>query len=200
MIGLEKRLFDQDPYQQFETWYQLALAKIPLANAMTLATVDADGMPSARIVLLKDHDQAGFVFYTNYQSSKGQALAENPQAALVFWWRELDRQVRIEGMVNKVSAQESDAYFHSRSRDSQFGAIASNQSQPLASRAELIERVDQLEDQWQAKEKIDRPADWGGYRLVTNKYEFWQAGEHRLHDRIVYLREAQHWRMLRLAP
>lgn len=186
-----------DPLLQFRRWFDEALrAEVPLANAMTLATV-SDGQPSARIVLLKDLDGGGFVFYTNYQSRKGRELAANTRAALLFHWNELERQVRIEGTVQPVTAAESDAYFDIRPLGSRHAAIASPQSQPVASRAALEQRFAAAARQG---EHPPRPAHWGGYRLLPQCLEFWQGRANRLHDRLLYTRDGNHWPLSRLAP
>jgi pyridoxamine 5'-phosphate oxidase len=190
-----------DPFQQFHTWFQVALsAQILEPNAMTLATTTADGKPSARIVLLKDFDVRGFVFYTNYESLKAQQLSENPHAALVFWWGELERQIRIEGRVEKVSPDESDRYLHSRPISSQIGAWVSDQSRVVASRDVLENKQLQLEKEYQNKE-IPRPSHWGGFRVVPSLIEFWQGRPSRLHDRLRYsLQDDGSWLRERLAP
>ncbi|WP_299492259.1 pyridoxamine 5'-phosphate oxidase [Acaryochloris sp. IP29b_bin.137] len=189
-----------NPIQQFQLWFDQALqADLPEPNAMTLATVSADGRPSARIVLLKGVDPAGFVFYTNYQSRKGQELAATPWAALVFWWAELERQVRIEGRVSKVSDTETETYFDSRPRGSQLGAWASEQSQVICDRIVLEQRLQDLEQQYQ-DQSIPRPPHWGGYRLQPDLIEFWQGRPNRLHDRLCYQRQDQSWALQRLSP
>lgn len=188
-----------DPFTQFQRWFDEAVrAELPTPNAMTLATVAADGAPGARIVLLKGADPQGFVFYTNYQSRKGQELAANPRAVLVFHWIELEREVRIEGVVEKTGAAESDAYFSSRPLGSRHAAIASPQSTVVASRAALEARFAEV-----AKSQGDqpvRPAHWGGYRLNPNLVEFWQGRRNRLHDRLLYTRSNERWSISRLAP
>ena len=167
---------------------------------MTLATASADGLPSARIVLLKDFDEKGFVFYTNYNSFKGQQLAENPRACLVFFWKELERQVRITGVTTKVSAIESDEYFNIRPEGSRIGAIASPQSQVISNREWLESEVKQLQNKF-SSDAIKRPEHWGGYRLMPAIIEFWQGRPNRLHDRIQYtLQEDASWKIERLAP
>lgn len=189
-----------DPILQFRIWFDDAIrAEVPEPNAMSLATAAKSGRPSSRIVLLKHFDQRGFVWYTNYDSRKGLELRSNPYAALLFHWVELERQVRIEGYVERVSAEESDAYFHSRPLKSRLGAIASAQSLPIESRAALEEQFIRAE-----KEQADqpqRPAHWGGYRLVPDTLEFWQGRRSRLHDRIVYmLLPDGRWQQQRLQP
>lgn len=190
-----------DPLQLFATWLQDAVDNgIREPNAMTLATADAEGRPSARVVLLKSYDEVGFVWFTNYASRKGRELAANPYAALVFWWGDLERQVRIEGQVEQTSAAESDAYYHSRPLGARLGAWVSAQSSIIPGRAVLAERLQELTAQY-AQSEPQRPPFWGGYRLRPTVIEFWQGGENRLHDRLVYRRAgAGGWRMERLAP
>lgn len=192
---------DGDPFQQFHRWLSEAVsARVPEANAMTLATLTPEGKPSARMVLLKGLDEQGFVFYTNYDSAKGRQLARVPWAALVFWWVELERQVRVEGRVEKVSPQESDEYFQSRPLDSQLGAWASPQSQAIESRQVLEDRLAQYQETY-AGQKVPRPPHWGGFRVVPTTIEFWQGRPNRLHDRLRYrLLEDGTWRRERLAP
>jgi pyridoxamine 5'-phosphate oxidase len=192
---------DPDPLRQFMAWFDEAVASnANEPNAMTLATCDANGAPSARIVLLKGLDGGSFVFYTNYLSQKSRDLAQNPRAALVFWWPELERQVRVEGDVSKTSQTEADAYFHGRPRESQIGSAASPQSQVIASREVLEERMRELKEQFPAGD-IPRPPHWGGYRLAPRRLEFWQGRPSRLHDRIEYMRgAASRWQIRRLAP
>ncbi|MGL5805670.1 MAG: pyridoxamine 5'-phosphate oxidase [Xenococcaceae cyanobacterium] len=199
--GLTEAEAAADPFQQFHTWFQQTLeAQLLEPNAMTLATTTADGKPTARMVLLKDFDARGFVFYTNYESLKGQQLNENPFAALVFWWAELERQIRIEGQVEKISNPESDAYFHSRPIGSQLGAWVSHQSQVIDSREVLETRQLDLEQQYRDRE-IPRPIHWGGFRVVPSVIEFWQGRPSRLHDRLRYTLQANgSWLRERLSP
>lgn len=189
-----------DPVTQFTRWFDEAInARVPMVNAMTLASVSASGQPSARIVLLKEADQAGFVFYTNYESRKGRELAANPRAALLFYWIELEREVRIEGRVATVTARESDEYFSSRPLGSRFAAIASPQSRVVTDRAALEARFSETEKR--AGSTPSRPACWGGYRVVPEVVEFWQGRPNRLHDRLQYrLRVDGGWIIERLAP
>ena len=190
----------RDPIAQFEKWFDEALkAQVSEPNAMSLSTVSAEGKPSSRIVLIKQFDQRGFTWYTNYNSEKGQQLAHNPQASLLFFWRELERQVRIEGTVVKTSAAESDEYFNVRPLLSRLSAIASQQSAPIASRAELEAHYDAVAAV--AGDTPARPAHWGGYRLQPERIEFWQGRRSRFHDRIVFTRGADGaWSMERLQP
>lgn len=191
-----------DPIVQFDKWWQQALAsEIIEPNAMTLATASSDGVPSARIVLLKGFDQGGFVFFTNYKSYKGMQLEENPKACLVFFWKELERQVRIVGIVKKLSEKESDEYFHSRPIGSRLGAWASPQSQVIESRNWLDNHYLEVASQFKEEEKIQRPPHWGGYIVQPVIIEFWQGRPSRLHDRIQYtLQENGSWKIERLAP
>ncbi|HKC77199.1 MAG TPA: pyridoxamine 5'-phosphate oxidase [Gaiellaceae bacterium] len=189
-----------DPLEQFRSWYAEAAAALDVPEAVALATATSDGAPSVRMVLLKGFDERGLVFYSHYTSRKGRELEANPQAALLFHWRPLGRQVRIEGTVERVSAEESDAYFATRPRDAQVGALASRQSDPLGSRAELYERLAELEGDLGGG-PVSRPPTWGGFRLIPVAWEFWQHGESRLHDRFRYEREpAGGWSATRLFP
>lgn len=192
---------DPNPVRQFETWFAQALdAKLPEPNAMTLATVSADGRPSARIVLIKGVDERGFVFFTNYDSRKGREIATNPAGSLLFHWVELERQVRVEGRIEKTSAADSDTYYASRPLGSRIGAWASDQSQPIDSREALESREREVIAQY--GDEPPRPPHWGGYRLVPDVIEFWQGRPSRLHDRIVYTRGGTDgaWSIARLAP
>ncbi len=192
---------DADPIRQFQTWLNQALdAQLPEPNAMTVATVDAAGRPAARVLLIKGVDERGFVFFTNYESRKGRELDANPHAALLFHWIELERQVRIEGRVEKTSDAESDAYYHSRPLGSRIGAWASEQSAVIDSRAQLEAREREISAQY--GDAPPRPPHWGGYRLVPDAIEFWQGRPSRLHDRIRYTRDSVQapWRIERLAP
>lgn len=198
-------LLEQDvaanPIKQFDKWFDEALkAEIWEPNAMTLATATVNGMPSARIVLLKGFSEQGFAFYTNYLSRKGKELAKNPRAALIFNWGQLERQVRIEGTVEKLSKEQSEQYFHSRPIGSQLGALVSPQSQEIAGREELESKWQQLEAEYQDKE-IPKPTFWGGYIVKPQLIEFWQGRSSRLHDRILYKNAGKNnWKNVRLAP
>ena len=185
----------------FGEWLQVAVESgLREPNAMTLATSTPSGRPSARVVLLKSYDSQGFVFYTNYESRKGRELADNPQAALVFWWGELERQVRVEGLVSRVSAAESDAYYASRPLGARLGAWVSAQSSVISGRSVLEDRLAEVTAQY-AGEEPQRPPFWGGYRLAPQAIEFWQGGVHRLHDRLLYTRlDHDAWRLERLSP
>ena len=199
LASLEVSDVAASPFSQFDAWFGEAMkAELPEPNAMTLATCDAAGRPSARVVLIKGFDERGMVFFTNYQSRKGQDLAANNRAALLFFWPELERQIRIEGRVETVSAADSDAYYQSRPALSRIGAWASPQSQVLASRTELEARFAAFSAEH--GENPPRPAHWGGYRVVPSFFEFWQGRRSRLHDRICYRLADGEWKLQRLAP
>jgi pyridoxamine 5'-phosphate oxidase len=199
--GLREADLDPDPFEQFRAWLEQALAaRLPQPVAMTLATATADGKPSARLVLLRGFDARGFVFFTNYDSRKAQELESNPWAALVFYWPELDRQIRIEGRAERVSPEESDAYFRSRPRGSCLGAWASPQSRVIPNWEVLERRMDELAARYRDRE-IPRPPHWGGYRVLPVAIEFWQGRPNRLHDRLRYqLTEQGGWLLERLGP
>ena len=199
--AIDEQTVDRDPLTLFQRWLHEAKALgIQLAEAMTLATATPEGKPSARLVLLKQADEHGFVFFTNYHSMKARELDSNPQAALVFYWPQLERQVRVEGTVERIGAAESDAYFRTRPRESQIGALASPQSEVISSRAALQEKADELEKLYEGRE-VERPEHWGGYRLHAGRIEFWKGRPGRLHDRISYDRQADgSWSISRLAP
>jgi pyridoxamine 5'-phosphate oxidase len=189
-----------NPIQQFRQWFEAALrAGIPEPNAMHLTTVAQNGRPSGRIVLIKEVDERGFVFYTNYESQKGQELSAHPMASLTFFYPELERQIRIEGRVEKVSADESDTYFNSRPRGSQIGAWVSHQSEVVSDRSVLENRQHELESQF-ADQPVPRPPYWGGFRVVPDRIEFWQGRPSRLHDRIRYRLVASNWVIERVSP
>lgn len=191
---------DTNPIKQFQHWFDQAIAADILEpNAMTIASATKDGIPSARIVLLKGVDERGFVFYTNYESRKGQELIDNPHASLVFWWGVLERQVRIEGTIEKIADAETVAYFQSRPIGSQLGAWASNQSRVVANREELEQRLEALTQQY-ADQDVPRPPHWGGFRVVPHAIEFWQGRPNRLHDRLLYRLQDGTWTIERLAP
>lgn len=201
LFGLTENTLEKNPIDQFRIWFNQALrAKLVEPNAMTLATARPDGAPAARILLLKGFDYRGFVFFTNYSSAKGRELDSNPVAALVFFWMELERQVRVCGEVVRTSREESETYFRSRPRESQIGAHVSHQSEVIAGREELEKRQREIEAAFAGKE-VPLPDYWGGYRLFPRNLEFWQGRPGRLHDRIRYTREADEaWKIERLCP
>jgi pyridoxamine 5'-phosphate oxidase len=200
--SLEMEDVAASPFDQFGKWFQEAVnAQVLEPNAMTLATVTSNNKPTARTVLLKGFDENGFVFYTNYDSQKGEDLANNPNAALLFCWLDLERQIRIEGSVIKAAPGVSEAYFHSRPKSSQIGAWASPQSRMIESRSILEEKQAALADQYHDAEQLPLPPHWGGYVVRPNYFEFWQGRESRLHDRIVYAQDVYGtWKTMRLAP
>jgi len=198
--GLSKKETLPSPFDQFDLWFKDATqADIIEPNAMTLSTVDTKGQPSSRTVLLKSYNDEGLVFFTNYESLKAQQMDQNPKVALLFAWLPLNRQVRIEGKVQKTSTTESEAYFKTRPRGSQIGAWASQQSQTIESREELQKKFKNLEKEYEGK-NIPLPPFWGGYRVIPEKFEFWQGRRNRLHDRILYKRTGQNWEQFRLCP
>jgi pyridoxamine 5'-phosphate oxidase len=197
---LGKEQVDENPIVQFKQWFKQAVdLEIPEVNAMTIATSSIIGIPSARIVLLKEVDDKGFVFFTNYEGRKSTELEQNPYAALLFFWKELERQIRIEGTVERTGATKSDAYFNSRPLESKISAIVSKQSSVVESR-EILEKkyVECLKDNFD--KDIKRPDNWGGYRVIPEKIEFWQGRTNRLHDRILYKKIDNDWKIVRLEP
>ncbi|MDO6681451.1 MULTISPECIES: pyridoxamine 5'-phosphate oxidase [unclassified Oceanobacter] len=197
---LDESKVAEHPVTQFHAWFEHYRTTVPEEpTVMTVASVDAQGQPWQRILLLKSYDDDGFVFFTNYESNKGRQFSHNPRASLHFFWMTVERQVQVQGEVVPMSREEAQAYFHSRPRESQLGAWASQQSQPLASRSELETRFAQLSVEYQDKE-IPLPDYWGGYRLQPSRMEFWQGGEHRLHDRVEYVLQQGGWKIQRLNP
>jgi pyridoxamine 5'-phosphate oxidase len=191
--ALRRSDLDEDPLRQFEKWHAEAGS-----DAVALATATPEGAPSARMVLLKNADERGFTFHTNYESRKGRELEANPRAALLFYWHELGRQVRMEGSIERVGREESDAYFRTRPRGAQLAALTSDQSEPVESREALESRFTELETEY--PDAVPLPDTWGGYRLVPETYEFWQHRENRLHDRFRYRRDGERWTIERLSP
>ncbi|MBK5277708.1 MAG: pyridoxamine 5'-phosphate oxidase [Bacteroidia bacterium] len=201
LATLDIKIVDKNPIKQFERWFDDAMkSKIVEPTAMNLATITANGRPSSRIVLLKGIEQNQFVFYTNYQSQKGVELEDNPNCALTFFWPDLERQIRIEGVATRVPASTSDDYFKSRPRGSQVGAWASPQSTLIKDRKILEDRVAEIEKRYKGKEVLPRPNQWGGFGVAPFEIEFWQGRSSRLHDRIVYTKVDQEWKINRLAP
>lgn len=199
LAELNEKNVESDPFKQFEKWFNEALkAELPEPNAMSVATC-IDNKPSVRIVLLKEFDEKGFVFYTNYNSNKGKSINQNPNVALTFFWSELQRQVRIEGLAEKVSKEQSEKYFHSRPKGSQIGALASPQSQIINGRLELENKFTELENKYSDSE-VPKPDNWGGYLVKPETIEFWQGRRSRLHDRIFFVKENNQWKFVRLAP
>jgi len=197
---LNESSINKNPFIQFANWYKSIInSKLKEPTAMTLSTADVNGNPSARIVLLKEFDDRGFIFYTNYESRKGKDLKENPKAALNFFWDEPARQIRIEGKIEKVSKEASKKYFSTRPRESRIGAWVSAQSSVIPNRKFLENKFDELEKKFN-NEEIPLPEFWGGYRVIPNYFEFWQGRENRLHDRICYKKENDEWKIFRLAP
>ncbi|MBA2345902.1 MAG: pyridoxamine 5'-phosphate oxidase [Rubrobacter sp.] len=198
--GLSEPDVAADPIEQFRRWFDETMnAGLHEPNAMTVATASPKGSPSARVVLLKGYDERGFVFYTNYEGRKAGDLEANPRCALLFYWGELERQVRVEGRAYRVSGEESDAYYASRPRGSRLGALASEQSRPIQDRATLERRLRELEAEYEGRE-VPRPSNWGGYRVAPETVEFWQGRENRLHDRLIYRRNEGGWKIGRLQP
>ncbi len=199
--SLDVKNVSEDPIVQFEKWFKEALAaEVPEPNAMNLATVNRDGRPSSRIMLLKGVERNKFVFFTNYQSDKGQALEQNPACALTFFWPELERQVRIEGIASRIDEKRSEEYFQSRPRASQIGAWASPQSTLLDNREILEQRVKQMEERFKELTVLPKPKQWGGFEVDPVLIEFWQGRPSRLHDRIRYIRADNTWKIYRLSP
>ncbi len=201
MSSLDSADVNKDPLKQFDRWFKEAIdSKLPEPNAMNLATVSEKGAPSSRIVLLKGVEKGQFVFFTNYQSQKGKELEKNPACALTFFWPELERQVRIEGLAERIDTKSSEDYFQSRPRSSQIGAWASPQSSVIKDRQILEDRVKEIERRFEGKEVLPKPNQWGGFGVTAHEIEFWQGRASRLHDRIAYLWIDKTWKISRLAP
>lgn len=199
-MSLDESMVDRDPVKQFESWFRAAVeGKVNEPNAMALSTVDAENRPSSRILLLRNFDEDGFAFYTNYKSRKAQEVEKNNNASMLFFWPELERQVRIEGKLVKQSAEDSDRYFNSRPRESQLGAWTSPQSEIIADRKAIDDELELIIKKFEGK-AVPRPEWWGGYALVPDRIEFWQGRPSRLHDRICYMKEKDSWKIVRLAP
>jgi len=200
LTELSEKTVSNDPFQQFSLWMEEVIKSKSIdPSAMVLATADKNAIPNVRVVLLKGMDKEGFVFYTNYGSKKGRELIENPNASLLFFWKEFERQIRISGKVSKVSQKESEDYFYSRPYESRLAAWASNQSEVIPGRNFLEERFVEMKKKYEGKE-IPLPPFWGGFKLFPNNFEFWQGRENRLHDRICYIKENKKWKIIRLAP
>lgn len=197
---LSERTVKKNPFLQFKKWLEeITEAEITWPEAMSLATVDPEGMPSIRTILLKELDEHGFVFFTNYNSRKANDLLQNPKGSILFYWKELERQVRIEGVIEKISIEKSEEYFHTRPRDSQIAAWVSKQSEKIPDRDHLDKKFNEYTAKFGNRE-IPLPQFWGGYRLIPNYFEFWQGMENRLHDRICYRKKDKNWDIFRLAP
>lgn len=197
---LSEENVNQNPFLQFDSWFeQLLQLKIDEPNAMTLATSDKNGIPSARTVLLKSYNERGFTFFTNYKSRKGRELQQNPRAALLFYWKEFERQVRIEGLVEKLSREDSEEYFVQRPFESRIASIASLQSEVIPDRKILEEKFEMIKKEYEGKNPL-MPFDWGGFLVIPYKFEFWQGRENRLHDRILFEKSGNNWKMSRLSP
>jgi pyridoxamine 5'-phosphate oxidase len=198
--SLDEETIKRNPFEQFELWLAEAIGEaVEEPNAMTITTATKTGKPSSRIVLLRGFDRKGFVFYTNYDSQKGREIAENPQASILFFWAKLERQVRIDGSISKVTRRHAEEYFATRPRESQIGAWASLQSSVISSRAELEEKIAALEREFAGRE-VPCPENWGGYALKPDAFEFWQGGKSRLHDRLRYTKTKSAWKIERLSP
>lgn len=197
---LSESSINSNPFRQFKHWFDEAIeSKIDEPNAMALATSDKNGIPSVRIVLLKEFSESGFMFFTNYKSRKGKELTQNPRASLLFFWKELERQVRIEGLVERVSQKESELYFNNRPLESRIAAIASVQSEVISDRKELEDKFQMIKKEFEDKE-LFMPLDWGGYLVIPFRFEFWQGRENRLHDRILFEKSGNDWKISRLSP